>query len=162
MCDVLDLLLKYATVCEDGSCDRLTKAITTFVRLHKRAHPHHILSWKWHALLHIPIQMESRGRAQSAFAMERRHKVMKEFGEDVTNLTHYEKTVTMRMLNHQVDTFSAHNGQIFRTGTYLNSPYYTLGGQDFCMPGDVLVSRAASHNMIHTSTGDVVFYGGAI
>ena len=117
---VLDLLCIFAAAAGEGSRDVLANAITTCFRLQKLAYPDYILAWKWHAMLHLPEPMYNRGRAPSTFALERQHKVLlKEFGEQVTNLQHFEKTMTVRMLNHQIDTFDESNGNFFQT------PYQT-------------------------------------
>ena len=105
--DVLDLLLRSAQSGVTPTLARTVEAsMVKAMALHKLAYKDDVMVPKWHAGLHIPLQMLQRGRAWAVFTQERKHKTYKEFAAKVTNPEFLEKSVTIAMLNHQVNMFN--------------------------------------------------------
>ena len=79
----------------------------------------------------LPGQTSARGRAWSAFTHKRKHKAFKQFASAVTNTETFERTVTVALLNHQVNCFNDPDARLFCVGPYLLAPVYLVDGTEF-------------------------------
>ena len=161
---VLDSLLVLAN--DSGGSEELVRdlevSLIAAMASHRMAYPNTTLAPKWHKGLHIAGQILKRHRAWSAFTLERKHKIYKEFAAKVNNMLRFEKTVTLSLLNHQVNTFNDEANQVFAIGTFLINPSMTVSGDSLGFAGDVAISKAAFHNMIHSAAGDFVFHKSSV
>ena len=156
MFKVLDLLLAWPNSPADAQ--RLRRAIVIAMRKHKQAYSENILVPKWHTALHIPFQIQRRGRVWATFVQERKHKAFKRYATSITNLGRFEMSVTLDLVNAQLNAFNDAECSLFATGMFLMKPVNSCEGHSLGLPGIVSLAKAASINMVRATSGDVVFF----
>ena len=120
---------------------------------------------KFHWLLHFDRHLEHFGKLLTCFVHERKHKLVKRYGEDITNTRSYAKSVLQQIISHQiadVTDASAFNSTTRCVGTLKKAPpallacvHSTLNTRDevlacsrvkvplgFCVVGDVVLFTA--------------------
>ena len=138
--------------------ERLADAMIKAMKLHIDAYGLDDVVPKWHAQLHLPEEIKSRGKAWATFSLERKHKIFKLLATPVTNLRRFEHTVLSAILNHQLSTMNDVERNFFAQGSYLRSPVALVPGYEFGCQGDIEASRAASYNMVASAAGDYVLF----
>ena len=83
LCELLDLLA--LSIRASISSERLRCLITQHLRLFKEAHGIQYMVPKHHYNLHIPAQMDRHQVLLNTFVMERRHKIVKKYGNEMSN-----------------------------------------------------------------------------
>lgn len=116
--DVIEML--QATTLEKIEPDDLRAAIDKWYRWCRKTKWQEFQSPKWHWPIHLPCHLGKWGFLPSCFAHERKHKVLKRYGNDVYNTTNYAKSIYKQMLKHIL--FDLRQPGVFSKGTRLIDP----------------------------------------
>ena len=92
---------------------------------------------------------------------ERKHKAFKRCATAITNLSTFEVSVTLDLLNGQLNAFNGPDCYVFSTGMFLFKPVSVCEGQSLGFAGVVSVAKSASINMMRVSSGDFIFFSTA-
>ncbi len=85
---------------------RLQSAVEECLAANARANPTIVPLPKHHMALHLGPQLAASGAMDGTFVHERKHKTFKRLATTVTNVTRYEKRLSLTMINYQITAFA--------------------------------------------------------
>ena len=152
MCNILD---GFAFTQKDLTPPNWRHNIERFLRLHKAAWGEGNMKPKHHYILHHPTHQATHSKLYTCFTLERKHKAFKKYGTSTTLQRGFEKAVSVDILTSQARALA----DSLDVGTYLCNPREDKGV--LCSDHGILsvqVAKSASHRMVRSSTGDVVWF----
>ena len=118
---VIELLR--ATARGGVSPSTLQKAIEAHLRTFRNLYGADCMIVKHHFALHLPMFLQKLGFLPSCFVHERKHKVAKRYGNQITNLSsNWEKSVLREVTSHHIAALTIDCGHHFGDGVALVHP----------------------------------------
>ena len=117
---------------------------------------------KFHLAIHYPRNLAKWNMSPSCFALERKHKLVKRYGEDIYNTVDYALSVMSEVIGHQLHSVMEPNAFDISAGLIDPKPA-TKKVRDFmcaqtgCRPDEVFSSKTGrTHSLQKASASDVV------
>jgi hypothetical protein len=119
MCDLADLLqcIPLGVV----SSEKLLVAVEAVLAHFVLAKWQHRMTKKFHWLLHMPDHLRRFGMLPACWSLERKHKLIKVFANQIKNTVHYEHSMLKEVLNQELHNLTMPD--VFNKNAGLVSPH---------------------------------------